>query len=138
MSLTPAEAGVLFVLTFGVLYWLGVLPTVQALLGFLGTVLIGTSGWIGRFLGDVTSLAVRLTDQLGADLFGAFTLIGVTLVLGFIFFHDLHPQHVTGRRTAWVGIALGCLVVAGLTGIPALAGLHQGIVSATTSVIGAL
>lgn len=138
MTLTPAEAGVLLALVFAVFYWLGIFATTTAVLGFLWVTLLGTSGWVGRILGDVTSLAVRLTGQVGGDLFGGFLVAGITVALAIVYFHDLHPRNVTGRRTAWIGAALACLVDAGLTGIPALSGLHEGIVSAVTSAIGAL
>jgi hypothetical protein len=132
--MSPTAIGVALLGVFGVLYFLGRMPTVTALSGFFGVVLTGTTGWLGRTLADVaTWVQVHVVGRLTADIAGSSLAFLATLIIGVIFVHDLHPRHTTGRRTAWLGIALGAIIVAGATGIPALNDLRQQIVSGVSS-----
>ena len=53
--------------------------------------------------------------------------------MGVIFVHDLWPKHSASKRTGWAGVALA-LLLAGVSGIPALNSIVPGIRSGVTSV----
>lgn len=131
-SLSPSVWGLVLLAVFGTLYFLRFLPTVTAVLGFIGVVLLGTTGWIGGLLTGITNWVVGLVGHAVGTAAG----IGIFVILAIVFGHDLHKDHQTKQRTAWAGIALGALVVAGVTGIPALAGLHNDITNAFSTVAG--
>lgn len=138
MSVTVSEAGAFLFLLFVIFYWLRIFAVVTAVSGFVAVVLLGTSGWLGRILADVAGWAERLVGTVTADVIGTSLGAGLFIVLAIVFVHDLHPRNQTGKRTAWAGVALGALVIAGVTGIPALSGLHSAITSAASSVISIL
>ena len=50
--------------------------------------------------------------------------------------HDLHPKHGAARRTAYVALGRGALLVAGVTGIPALAPLAAALRSLPANIAG--
>lgn len=114
-----------------------ILVQLAAWFGFLGVVLLGTVGWIGRTLTDITQFAERHIASLGSYFVGSaeIVIIAIFLVLVVHYVHDVLPRKGRGARpaTMYYGVALGAIVVAGMTGFPALAGLHQQIVAAVTS-----
>jgi hypothetical protein len=138
MTLTVPELGVLLLLVFGVLHFLHKLPTVRAVLVFLGIVAAGTTGFLGRMLGDIGTWAQNAFGSVTNWAIGAPLAAGLFIVLLIVYVHDIHPKNKAAPRTGWIGLALGVLVVVGVTGIPALAGLHAGIVNllsnATTAI----
>jgi hypothetical protein len=138
MAITVPEAGVGLLILFAVFYWLGIVPALTAIFGFLGVVLLGGSGWLGHILTAFAGWVDHLTDSALIHVIGASAVFALFLGLGAVFLHDLHPRHQTRRRTAWLGIALGVLIVAGLTGIPVLSGVQAGITSAAGSILSAL
>jgi hypothetical protein len=138
MSVTVPELGAILLLLFALGYWLGVASTLTALAGFFGAVLLGDSGWIGRALTDIAMWVARMVGDATGDVLGVSFVAILTIGLGFVYLHDLHPRKSAGKRTAWIGVALGALVVAGATGIPALSGVHSAIVSAAGNVISIL
>lgn len=132
------EAGAALLALFAVFYYLRIFPTITAIFGLVSVVCLGLSGWIGRVLTDIAGWIVHLTNTVTADAIGE-TFAGVlALVLIVIFLHDMHPRHQTRQRTAWVGVALGVLIVAGLTGIPALGGLRSDITGTVSSALSLL
>lgn len=138
MKLTVPELGVLLLILFGVLHFLGIFTTIRAVLVFLGVVAVGVTGFLGRILGDVGVWAQHAFGAVTGWAVGVPLAAGLFIVLGIIFVHDLHPKHSTGKRTGWIGLALGVLVAVGVAGIPALNGLHGFIVrllGSATSVI---
>ena len=138
MSLTVSELGALLLVLFAVFYWLGILPVVTAVIGFIGAVIVGTSGWLGRVAADVAGWVQHLLGTVTADLLGV-SFVGIlAVILLVIFIHDLSPKKSTGKRTAWIGVALGLLIAVGATGIPALDGLHSAIVSGASSALSLL
>jgi hypothetical protein len=138
MHLTGPEAGAIMLALFAVFYYLQIFAVVTAVIGLVGVVLTGTQGWIGRVITDVAGWATHLTGTVVSNLVG-FSAAGLlTIIIGTVYIHDLHPKNPTGKRTAWIGVALGALIVGGLTGIPALAGLHTAITSAVTNALSLL
>lgn len=135
MRFTTPELGLLLAALFGVFYWRSILPTVTALIGGLAVILLGTAGWVGRTLTDIGSLGTHLTNRATSDLLGTSVAALTFIVLIVLYGHDLHPKNQASPRTAWFGVAVGVLIVGGLTGIPALAHLHAGIVHATSNVL---
>jgi hypothetical protein len=135
MLITIPEAGVALLVLFGVFFWLRIVPTITALAGFFAVVLLGDVGWVGRIAGDLAGWTDRLTDSVAVHLIGAAAAFALFLGLLVVFLHDLHPRHSTGRRTAWIGVALGVLIVTGLTGLPFLDGLRSGIISGAGGVL---
>jgi hypothetical protein len=133
--LTTPELGLVLLVLFAVFYWRGILPTVTALAGFLAVILLGTAGWLGRILTDIGTWFTHLTNTATSDIVGAAVPALAFIALIVLYAYDLHPRHQTMSRTAWFGVALGVLIVGGLTGIPALAGLHAGIVHSATHVL---
>ena len=129
MRLTTTELGLLFLLLFGVFHFLGILPTTRAVLVFLGVVIVGTTGFIGRIAADVGTWAQNAFGSVTGWAFGVPLAAGLFIVLAIIFVFDVHPKHSAGKRTGWIAIALGVLVVVGVAGIPALAGLRGAIVN---------
>jgi hypothetical protein len=138
MSLTVPELGVLFLLIFGVTLWLGVFPTTRAILGFLGVVAVGTSGFAGQIMADIGAWAQSAFGSLTGWIFGVPLAVGLFIILAFIFIHDLSPKKTAGKRTGWVGIALGVLVVIGVAGFPLLAGLAGVIDSLLSNIVTAI
>lgn len=116
--------GVLALGFFILFYWLSIFVTVRAILAFVGTILVGFNGYVGSALAWGTTQVVHLADWLlGKTLGPAAIGIGgtlVTIVALVIFVHDLHPKKTATKRTGWAGIALAALLLAGVSGIPAL------------------
>lgn len=138
MSLTVSEVGALLLIAFLLFHWLRIFATATAILGLVAVVLTGTSGWLGRVLADVTGWVEHLTSTVTANLIGVSFTGALFIGLAIVYVHDLHPRHQAGQRTAFIGVALGALIVAGVTGIPALSGLHSAISSAAGSVVSIL
>lgn len=129
MSLTTPELGVLFLLLFAVLHFLGIFATTRAVLVFLGIVIVGTTGFLGRILGDIGTWAQNAFGSITGWALGVSFAAGLFILLALVFVFDVHPKNKAGKRTGWIGIALGVLVVVGVAGIPALAGLRGAIVN---------
>jgi hypothetical protein len=141
-SLGIDAIGVLCLVLFGLFYWLSIFATFRAILAFVGTCLLGTVGFLGGALHAVVLWLVSILDNLGAWAFGVAAIGGLiaTVVSGIIFAHDLHPKKTAGKRTGWAAIAFAALLVAGVSGIPALdnlpATVQQGVTNARTVVNG--
>ena len=127
-SLGPTTMGAIMLVLFGVFYWLSIFATVRAILAFVGTILLGSSGFIGSGLQTAVQWVVNLGGTASGWAFGVATggmiLTIVTLV---IFVHDLHPKKTAGKRTGWAGVALAALLLAGVSGIPALNGVPNSV-----------
>jgi hypothetical protein len=140
MTLTVPELGALFLLLFAVFHFLGILATTRAVLVFLGVVVVGTSGFIGRMLGDIGTWAQHAFGSVTNWAIGVPLAAGLAIVVAIVVIHDLHPKNSATKRTGYLAIALGVFVAVGVAGIPALAGLRGVIVSlmgnATTAING--
>ena len=112
--------GVLMLVLFGVFYWLAIFATIRATLAFVGTILIGSAGFVGNALGAAARWLVTLGGTLTSWAFGTSVLAAVTIVVLVVFIHDLHPRNSAGKRTGWAGVLLAALLIGGVSGIPAL------------------
>jgi hypothetical protein len=138
MKLTVPELGVLFLLLFGVLYWLGTWAKARAVLAFLGVVIVGTSGFIGRILADIGTWAQNTFGSVTGWALGTGFAAGLFILLAIVLAHHLHPKGKAKKSTGWIALALGVLVAVGVAGIPALAGLRGAILSLTGNAVSAL
>lgn len=129
MHLTVPELGVLFLLLFGVFHYLHIFAATRAVLVFLGVVIVGSSGFIGRMLADVGVWAQNTFGSITNWAIGVPLAAGLFVILAVVLVHDLHPKKGATPRTGWVALACGVLVAVGIAGIPALSGLHSAIVS---------
>ena len=132
-SLSLAGIGVLFLVLFGVFYYLAIFATIRALLAFLGVILVGTAGFVGGALSAAGSWLSHISTTLTGWLFGIPVLPAVTIIVLSIFMYDLWPKHTAGKRTGWAGVLLAALIVAGATGIPALNSVGTAIQGGVTS-----
>lgn len=99
------------------LWWVGRLPTIQAILalafGFgLSQTFVGD--WVGVGLTWLSSLAGHLNPG-----WTAFVGAGVALLMGIRVIHDLFPSHAVHRATVWVAMLWPSVLVAvgGLVGL---------------------
>jgi hypothetical protein len=136
MKLTVSEVGVLFLLLFAVFHFLKIFATLRAVLVFLGVVVTGSAGWLGRVLGDIGTWAQHAFGSITGWAVGISLAAGLFIILAVVFIHDLHPRNSAGKRTGWIGVALGVLVVVGVAGIPALGHLRTDILNALGSAVG--
>lgn len=134
MSIGVLGLGLVLAAAFAVFYWLRIFATLTAVLGLIAVVMLGGNGVIGAILIAVMRWLVRLVNDASVWAFGGAITAAVFLFLAVVFIHDLHPRHAAGRRTAHIGLALGLLLVAGLTGFSALSGAAGGIQHSTLTV----
>ena len=135
MSLTPSELGVLFLVLFGLFYWLGIFAKLRAVLAFIGGIGIADGGFVGRLLSDLGRSLQRAVGAVTAWAFGASLAAGLFIVLVVIFIHDLHPKKSASKRTGWVAILLGAILVVGVFQIPALAPVTAALRSLPSSIV---
>lgn len=121
MNLTVAEMGVLFIVLFGLFHWLHILPKTRAVLAFLGAVAVGLTGTVGRISGDIALWAQHAVGSITSWAFGVSLSAVLFIVLAILLVHDLHPKKGASGRTGYVALAVGILLVAGVSQIPALA-----------------
>jgi hypothetical protein len=135
MTFTVPELGALLLLGFVVAHALGVFANMRAIAAFFGVVLIGSAGFGGRVMTDIGGWVEHIFGSLTNWLVGVPLAAGLFIVLVFFVAHDLHPKNTAGPRTGLLALALGVIVAAGITGIPALAGLHNAIISAASALV---
>jgi hypothetical protein len=135
MDLSVPELGAIFLLLFGIFYWLGIFATIRAVLAFLGVVAVGSGGFIGGLLTSIVNWAQGAAGSVTGWALGVGLPVALTIGLGVVFFYFLHPRNQTSKHTGWIGLALGALVVGGTAGIPALSGLDSGIIQALSSAV---
>jgi hypothetical protein len=121
VNLTVAELGVLLLVLFGIFHYLRVLTQTRAILAFLGAVAVGLTGTVGRIAGAIADWAQQVTGNLGHWALGVSVSFVLFVVLAVILLHDLHPKKTASARTGWIALAVGILLVAGVSQIPALA-----------------
>ena len=141
MSLTIAELGVVFLVLFGLFHWLGIFAKLRAVLALLGVVAVGLGGFLGHLLLNVGRWAEQAVGTVTAWAFGTALAAALFIALAVILIHDLHPSKGATRRTGWIAIAVGTLLVAGVAGIPALApaaGALRSLLSTITGFINTL
>lgn len=127
--LTPSEWGLVGLTITIALYSLGLAHGFRAVLSFVSIVLVGQNYLIGKILTGITMFTVHLAGRVIGHGSGVAVgnVLGLAAFAGLLiyFIHDLRKDWRTGKRTTWFGFALGALTVAGVTGIPALSGLHD-------------
>lgn len=130
------EFGVLFLVLFGLFFWLGIFATVRALLAFAGVILIAEAGFVGHALNSVATWASHLAGSVTGWAFGINMAIVLTLGAAVIFIHDLHPKHGAQKRTGWAGVILAALLVGGVSGWSGahsvVSGVRSGVSNART------
>lgn len=128
MHLTIPELGALMLVLFATFYWLGKFPRLRAILAFLGTVAIGTSGVAGRILTDISGWLAGIGGSVTAWAFGTAIAGALFIPAAIVFIHDLHPKGGgASKRTGLIGLLLGASLAAGVALIPALAPVVSGI-----------
>ncbi len=128
MHMTVAELGVLLLVLYGVFHYLRVLATTRAALAFLGAVAVGLTGTVGRIAGDIASWAQHAVGSASNWAFGVPVAAALFITLVVLLAHDLHPlahdlhpRKGTSARTGYLALAVGVLLVAGVSQFPALA-----------------
>jgi uncharacterized BrkB/YihY/UPF0761 family membrane protein len=117
-------------------YFLGKFKTLSAFGVFIGIILVGlgsvAGGLITRVLASVQSFAGTGT----AWLFGTASFAVLSVVLVFLFVHDLAPRNSAKKRTFWAGAILAILISTGTTGIQALNHLDTTVRNGVSTVQG--
>lgn len=120
MAVTTAGVAGLALILWGILHWLGIFAKTRAVLALIAA--IGLGGLIGHVLARGAEWLARLTGTVTGWLLGAALPAALFIVLVIILVYDMHPRGGgAGRRTSYVAFGVGALLVAGVTGIPALA-----------------
>ena len=123
IHLSQAEWGAVFIGISLAGYFLGRLPTISAILVFLGICFIGLNGWIITHLAMLLGLAARV---LGPFLAGAIGVgaggvaAAIIAVIAFIVLHDWMPKHSAQKRTYHLSWVLAVIVVAFLVPVATL------------------
>lgn len=136
MNLTVAELGVLLLVLFGIFHYLRVLTQTRAILAFFGAVAVGLTGTVGRIAGSVAGWAQGMAGSVGHWAFGVSVSFILFAVLAVLLIHDLHPKKQASARTGWVALAVGIMLVAGVSQIPALAPVVGAVRSLLTQLTG--
>jgi hypothetical protein len=138
MSITAAELAGLFLLLFGVFYWLGIFAKARAVLAFLGAVTLGVSGHFGSLIASVFTWVSNAFGAITAWALGVAVTGGLAVVLIVVLIHDLHPKKPAGKRTGFVALAVGMAVAAGVASLPVLASISGLVVQLMDGIASAL
>jgi hypothetical protein len=134
MHLTTPELGALFLVLFGLFYWLGIFAKLRAVLAFLGAVWIGSGGVAGRLLADIVIFLQHVGGTVTAWLFGG-AITGILFIVAVvIFIHDMHPKKGASKRTGWIALLLGASLATAAVTFPALAPVVTAVQSIPQSV----
>lgn len=134
MFLTAAGVAGLCLIFWLLFHWLGIFAKTRTILALVAA--IGLGGFIGRALVRVMTWLAHLTGTVTGWALGVALPSALFLVLAAILLHDLHPRHGAARRTAYIAFGVGALLVAGVTGIPALAPLASALQSLPANAAG--
>ena len=134
MALTAAGVAGLCLVFWLLFHWLGIFAKTCAFLALVAA--IGLGGFIGRALVRVVAWLTQLTGTVTGWALGVAIPAALFLVLAALLIHDLHPKKGASRRTAYVALAVGALLVAGVTGVPALAPLASALKSLPANIAG--
>jgi quinol-cytochrome oxidoreductase complex cytochrome b subunit len=130
--MSPLETGVLLVVGAVTLYVVGWLPTVRAIMVFLGILLVGTAGHLLGWLAYVVKALAGVTSVATAWAFGIALPAAALLVLLILAVYDMHPRNKASRRTFWVAAALALIIASGATTLPALSSLRASVQQGVT------
>ncbi len=134
MALTAAGVSGLCLIIWLVLHLLGIFAKTRAFLALVGV--IGLGGFIGHLLALLITWLTRLTGTVTGWALGVALPSALFVVLVIFLIHDLHPKKGASNRTAYVAMGVGALLVAGVTGIPALAPLASALKSLPANIAG--
>lgn len=134
MALTATGLAGLCLIFWLLFHWLGIFAKTRAFLALLAAIALG--GFIGRALVRVVTWLAQLTGTVTGWALGVALPAALFLVLAALLIHDLHPKNGASRRTAYVAFAAGALLVAGVTGIPALAPVASALKSLPANIAG--
>lgn len=126
MALTVPELGAVFLVFFGLFYWLGVFVKLRAVMAFLGAVAV-TGGAVGHLLTRAAGALQNADGTVTAWLFGGAIAGLLFLAALVVFLHDMHPKKGAGNRTGWIALLLGASLGAAGAAIPALAPVASGV-----------
>lgn len=142
MSWSLAGTGLLLLVAFGVLHKLGWALKTQAVFALVGACLIGASAGKGmRYIVIGVTWISRLADiatvwLVGASVGGAV----IFLILAILLIHHLHPKTGESKHGGWIALALGLILVAGVSGFVTAnnlpANIRQGVTTVRTAVNG--
>jgi len=136
MNLSVTELAALFLLLYGLLHWLGIMPGTRAVLALLGTVTLGTQGFAGRILGDIGAWLSSIGGAVTQWLFGVSISAAVFLIALVILLHDFHPKNSAAKRTGYAAIVVGICLASAIATIPALAPVAGAIHSLMSTLVG--
>lgn len=134
MAVSAAAVAGLCLVFWLLFHWLGIFAKTCAVLALVAA--IGIGGFIGNALVRVVTWLTQLTGTVTGWALGVTIPAALFLVLAALLIHDLHPKKGASRRTAYVALAVGALLVAGVTGIPALAPLASALKSLPANIAG--
>ena len=136
MGLTAAGVAGLCLVFWLLFHWLNIFAKTRAFLALVAA--IGIGGFLGRALLRVVTWLTQLTGTVTGWALGTAIPAALFLVLAALLIHDLHPRKGATRRTGYIALAVGALLVAGVTGIPALAPLASALKSLPANIAGFL
>lgn len=120
MALSAAGVAGLCLVFWLLFHWLNIFAKTRAFLALVAA--IGIGGFLGRALVRGVTWLTQLTGTVTGWTLGVALPAALFLVLAAVLVYDLHPRGGSAsRRTGYVALAVGALLVAGVTGIPALA-----------------
>jgi hypothetical protein len=134
MALSAAGVAGLCLVFWLLFHWLGIFAKTRAFLALVAA--IGIGGFLGRALTRVATWLAQLTGTVTGWALGTAIPAALFLVLAALLIHDLHPKNGATRRTGYIALAVGALLVAGVTGIPALAPAASALRSLPASIAG--
>jgi hypothetical protein len=134
MALSAAGVAGLCLVLWLLFHWLNIFAKTRTVLALIAA--IGIGGFLGRALVRVVIWLTHLTGTVTGWALGVALPSALFLVLAVILIHDLHPKKGASRRTAYVALGVGALLVAGVTGIPALAPLASALRSLPANIAG--
>jgi hypothetical protein len=134
MFLTATGLAGLCLIFWLLFHWLNIFAKTRAFLALVAA--IGIGGFIGIALARLVTWLTHMTGTVTAWALGVALPSALFLVLAAILIHDLHPKHGATRRTAYIAFGVGALLVAGVTGIPALAPAASALQSLPANIAG--
>lgn len=134
MALSAAGVAGLCLVFWLLFHWLGIFAKTRAFLALVAA--IGIGGFLGRALVRVVTWLAQLTGTVTGWALGTAIPAALFLVLAALLIVDLHPKNGASRRTGYIALAVGALLVAGVTGIPALAPLASALKSLPANIAG--
>jgi hypothetical protein len=138
MHLTVPELGVVLLLLFGLFHWLNVLVKTRSVMAIFGVVAVGLTGVVGHLAAALVGWVLHAAGSITAWAFGVSASVVLAIVLGALLIHDWHPKKGAKPRTGFVALAVGILLVAGVSQLPFLAPVVSGMRSLLGDVVNSI